>query len=143
MASFRRTGKAGPPDSLIVQSEIEVMVRTTPGIPGFWKEGSEAKSENRFEFSACNCLRRRYRDTQGYLVRCEQTARRTAHLDPPHCSPLSILRVICNLSLRPQLFQRSEVPSTVPAYVFVRIPFTTKPEKRQWLRIPRMLGADW
>src|SRR6516225_6821844 len=25
-----------------------------------------------------------------------------------------------------QLFQRSEVPSTVPVYVFVRIPFTTK-----------------
>jgi hypothetical protein len=39
---------------------------------------------------------------------------------------LSILRVIRNLSLRPQLFQRSEVPSTVPVYVFVRIPFTTK-----------------
>ena len=39
---------------------------------------------------------------------------------------LSILRVICNLSLRPQLFQRSEVPSTVPVYVFVRISFTTK-----------------
>jgi hypothetical protein len=39
---------------------------------------------------------------------------------------LSILRVICNLSLRPRLFQRSEVPSTVPVYVFVRIQFTTK-----------------
>ena len=34
--------------------------------------------------------------------------------------------MICNLSLRPRLFQRSEVPSTSPVYLFVRIPFTTK-----------------
>ena len=45
---------------------------------------------------------------------------------PSRGDTLSIFRVIRNLSLRPQLFQRSEVPSTVPVYVFVRIPFTTK-----------------